>query len=474
MFKKVFSLLILTLIFSLQAHAEVQECIDLLNEPSPSKREVFRPQEYEFESYMEKPFYNGAFLLEFFGPTKNTFRDWLKWLESDDKDAPAPPSPGLYFGSSGLSFLKKSVYPIDAGISEFRDDIASSRMHTSVMEIRTRELSNMRGSSQSAVKARAHFLKLLDTYIFGLSGALKEDSYENLVMRTAIGGDHTLNLSIRPGMRYRVKDRLSFGLHVPDFKPPPTPLDDFKKVAQVIHETDHAVTVKVKLGRKEGEILSQNEELIQRMFFMTHWQMVQKAYRETGLFKDELKTAIYLLDDFVKSMEHSGGEQEIYLMYEREAWESMEFRMGLAHRYVAIEMFGAGLQPYQYQRISDVFYPFYPRYGLAVEKHPTGELEFKRLFHNEDSDPLHMLSQFVEEKDLSKDFYYHVTQQLEPGAKVMAVSKTPMHTRFYRQLGFKLENSVFNPEWGTNKDTLMQTRESFLEKLKPKPEQTGN
>ena len=196
--------------------------------------------------------------------------------------------------------------------------------------------------------------------------------------------------------------------------------------------------------------------------------MVQKAYRESGLFKDDIETSLYLLDDFVKSMEESKGHEEIYLMYEKDAWDIIEYRMSLAHRYAAVELRGLGLQPFQYQTIADAFYPFYPTYGIIVEHHPSGELEYKRLFHNNIPDPLGMLGLPVDEADQSKSFYHDVTKQLPIGSTIMAVSKTPIHTRFYRQLGFNLQSSVFNPEWQTKKDTLTQTRESFLEKLKTK------
>lgn len=340
---------------------------------------MYEQDTYGMESFDAKSFNNGSFLLEFFGPTQNKFRDWLKWLESDDGSPPPANSPGVFWGSHGLIIAKEMKFPIDAGISQVRSHDPQAKKIVEIMSISTEKLSNMKGSSPAAVQDRARLLDRVNTHLFGIYGALKENSYENLAMRTGISGDHTLLASTRPRVGYRVRDVFGYSREN-DPKVPPRPVKDFDRVVEVINETPYNVTVKVSLGKKPGEVLTENEELIKKMFFITHWQMVQKSYRETGLFKDNLETSIYLLDDFARSMKES-QDQDIVLVYDRAAWESMRFRMSVAHRYVAIEMSGVGLQPYQYQTIPDVFYPFYPRYGVAVEKHRSGEYELKRLFH---------------------------------------------------------------------------------------------
>lgn len=468
MLARVFAILFL---FNSQLFASAETCLTFYKKqrhetkvseilPMSSHSTVF-----EVESFMDKSFRNADFLLEFFGPLKNSFRDWLKWLESDDTAAPQPTGPGLYIGGNRIVIAKQTVYPIDAGISQFSNEDVARRTITPIMQFHNEQITRLRGSSQEAVDARKSLFRKLDTLLFGIYGALKSDTHENLVMRTTIGGDHILNSSLYSRHRIRIQERM-FDRFKSDFKPPHSPIDDFKKIAHVISETPDKVTVKIKLNPSEA--LNQNQQLIQRMFFITHWQMVQKSYRESGLFKDDIKSALYLLDDFIKSMEESKGQEDIYLMYERDAWENIEYRISLAHRYASVELNGLGLQPFQYQTIADAFYPFYPTYGIIVDHHTSGELEFKRLFHNNNPDPLEMLRLPKDEHDHSKQFYYDVTTQLPVHSTVMAVSKTSIHTRFYRMLGFKLQSSVFNPEWQTNKDILTQDRENFLEKLKPK------
>jgi hypothetical protein len=44
----------------------------------------------------------------------------------------------------------------------------------------------------------------------------------------------------------------------------------------------------------------------------------------------------------------------------------------------------------------------------------------------------------------------------------MVVSKTAIHTRLYKSVGFKLTDSVWNEEWQARKDTLRATREEYM------------
>lgn len=457
-------ILLCALAFAAPAEAYNLACSEAFQESTATARNDFDPSVVSFQS---KSFNHAGLLLQFFGPMKNQFREWLSWLESDGAQSPPPNSPGLYYSQRGLLIAKEMRFPIDAGYSQYSGGDTSRRMIMELMEIPSEKLSSMKGSSPEAIKDRASFLEQLDTTLFGLYGALKSDTYANLNMRTTISGDHTLSASLYPRVRYRAKSA-PLGVYDRNFKAPPSPIHDFDRVVEVLAQTSTSVTVKIKLGGRAGELKSENEELIKQMFFITHWQMVQKAYRETGLFKNDLATSLYLLDDFAKSMKSSGGDQEIVLVYDRQAWESMRFRMKVAHRYVAIEMQGIGLQSYQYQTIPDVFYPFYPRYGVAIEKHPSGEYELKRLFHNANPDPLKMLRPTEIQKGANLEIHHAVAQNLPPRARIKVISKSPVHTRLYKSVGFKLEKSEFNPEWNSQMDTLTQTRESFLEKTAPK------
>lgn len=276
---------------------------DLLRQSELDDRGVY--------SFDANPFYNGALLLELFGPMKNSLPAWLKWLESGDT-AVAPQGPGLYLGARSFVVAKFMEFPIDGGIMQFSGGDIERRQITSVMEIPRGEITDMRGQSDQAKHAREKLLAQLDTQLFGMYGALESDSYDNLTMRS-IRGDHILSASLNPRIRYKATP-YGFGLVPPGFKPPTSPLDDLNGVAQVISEDDESVVIKVKLGQRDGP-LNRNQEILQRMFFITHWQMVQKAYRKTGLFADNFKSAVYLLDDFIRSMDQSGPDQDIYLMY---------------------------------------------------------------------------------------------------------------------------------------------------------------
>jgi hypothetical protein len=411
-----------------------------------------------FMTFDGTPYYNGGLLLEFFGPHKNSLPDWLKWLESDDSSLPEPKGPGLYVGGNSFVLAKKVEFPIDGGLLEFGND-PSRKMIVSLMEFRGEGIKSMRGSSSEAKAAREKFLQRLDLQLFGLYGAVKADTYANLLMRS-IAQDHLLFSS----RSFRRDVKTSFNpMGVQPSVPPSNPVEDMKAVAEVVHEDSDNVLVRIDLSQKPA---NRNQEIIQKMFFITHWQMVQKAYRESRLFEDKLETSLMLLDDFVKSMEETKNNEQIFLMYSAQAWHTMVYRMTAAHKYYSTYMSGIGMQPYRYQRIADVFYPFYPTYGMIVEKFGENEFEMKRLFHNQNPDPLNYLR--AESSKIHKYFFYNeVGKTLPEGAKLMAVSKNPIHTRLYKSIGFNLVESKFYAPWNCTKDVLRMTLDEYLAKTKP-------
>jgi hypothetical protein len=411
-------------------------------------------------SFMEKSFYNGGLLMEFFGPQQNTLSTWLKWLESDDLNAKPAAGPGLYIGSGKYILAKDMEYPIDAGVNQFKNSDVSNRHIVSLAEFSNAEVQNMRGSSDAAKKARELLMQRLDMQIFGIYGALQHNTAQDIIMRS-IGGDHTLSASIYPRIQFHATHNWVF--ENPEDVAPGNPLEDLKKVAQIVSDTDDMTVLKIPLGYKPQ---NRNQEVIQKMFFITHWQMVQKAYRETGLFPDEFKTATNLLDGFIETMKTSDPNQDIYLAYDPQAIDSMGFRMSVANQYVSIHMQNAGWQPYYYQTIADVFYPFYPIFGMAVEKYPNGERELKRLFRNDNPDPLNLLREpYSNKKSLIYEFYRDIIKPLPAGSPLVVSSKTPVHTRIHKSMGFTLDHSEFIPEWNATKDTLKGTRESFLTQI---------
>jgi hypothetical protein len=430
----------------------------------PHCQSLLESHQEAFTSFQAKSFRNAGMLLEFFGPMENSFRAWLKWLEADAPSEASIGGPGLYRSGSGLFVIaKQQVFPFDAGVSEFSGGDISERRIIPLMEFWDSQMQSMRGSSVAARAARGNFLRQLDTHLFGLYGALENNTHDNLLMRT-IQGDHTLMASMYPRVQYRATPNW-ISASWPNVEAPKSPMNDFHQVAKVVSDSENGVLVKVNLGNAGGT-LSKNAELIQRMFFITHWQMVQRAYRKSGLFADELDSALYLLDDFIRTMEASNQQQDLYLLYDRRAWQSMMFRLNLAHQYVSVRMTGAGWQPYMYQTIADVFYPFYPSYGVVIESYAPMEFEMKRLFHNPDPDPLQMLGHEGEARIPKFHFYHEVGKQLPLGAKLKAVSKSTLHNRLYRSIGFKLTHSEYVPEWRSQKYTLFLGIEEFLSRTK--------
>jgi hypothetical protein len=401
-------------------------------------------------SYDANPFYNGALLLELFGPTRNKLRDWLSWMEAE-APGPIPENlPGLYLDGNRFVVGKFMEFPIDAGIMQFRNGDASQRLLTKLMEFMWDDSMLIHGNSETARAARQRLLEALDQHLFGIYGALRSDTYENLNVR-AIAYDHALLASLHPRIRYNASLN-PFSRASNQSLPATRAIDDLKQVAEVVSMNDESVIVKIDLGRNP---LNRNQEVIQKMFFITHWQMVQKVYRESRLFSDNMQSAIYLLDDFTNSLKSSGQGANIYLMYDIRAWESKMFRMNIANHYVAIFMDRFGLQPYRYQTIADVFYPFYPIYGMITQTHLNGEVELKRLFHNNNPDPLNRLhSQLPPSRTRNMLFYRAATAQIHSGTTLVAYSTSPVNTRLYQSFGFQLVESGFFPEWGTHRDVL--------------------
>lgn len=420
--------------------------------------------------YEAVPYSHARFLLEFFGPLSNSFMGWLKWLESDAAEAP-PLGIGLYRTARSLIIGKKQEFPIDAGVSEVIYRENEPARISSLMQISTALVQKLRGSSAEAQAGRKELLQLIDRELFGIYRLVESPSIDQFYVQL-IKGDETMRASIaRDNRHYRprpVHDWIGWDLE--GVKLPENPIHDFNKVANVIKQDADTVLVRVKLG-EGAEPQNRNQELIQKMFFITHWQMVNKAYRETKLFADDLQTAMYLLNDFIKSTKSSAEPQDLYLMYERRAWESMVYRMNLAHKYV-VRQWMAGEPPvplYRYQTINDVFYPFYPVFGMMVERHRTGEYEYKRLFHNANTDPLGMLdSKLTNIRQLNSQFYHDVTAQVPAGSTLKAVSKTDAHTRLYEAFGFNMVSSGYNLEWQSQMDTLVHSRDAFFERTRPR------
>lgn len=419
-----------------------------------TERAPIPPENNGFVTFDSNPFYNGGLLMELFGPKRNGVREWLRWVERENPGLPPENLPGIYIYSNNSFVVAKTIeYPIDAGLSQLGGDPKAKRI-VPLLRFHAEDVKAMHGSSPAAQAAQRNLLRALDSHLFGIYGALREDSIPNLEIR-AISGDHALYASRYPGVRYTVSRSPMYGGAIEA----PSVLEDFKKVVEVVSVDEETVVAKMDLARQPE---NRNQEVIQRMIFITHWQMVQKAYRESGLFQDDFKSAIYLLDDFIESMESSQQQASIYLMYDAEAWRSMMFRMNLAHQYVAIFMNPYGMQPYRYQTIADVFYPFYPTCGMITEVHPNGEVELKRLFFNSNPDPLNMLGSPPPDPRTTRHFYRSVVRQIPVGTSLLAISKTPAHTRMYKGLGFTLVSSEYSQEWGTNKDTLRMTLDESL------------
>jgi hypothetical protein len=430
---------------SLASGQEFESCEQALAQFESRRVGHGSPSTFDFYA---NSYNNGALLLEFFGPMENTFYEWVHWLESDD-DVLQPEGPGVVRYGNGMILVahgeRLATFP---------------------------NVSRMKGSSEEARAAREQVFSSLELHLFGLYGALKANprmgaltghEWDSLSMRT-IGQSHLLELATSRHVQYHIRRNLGFSSE--EKSKPDDPLEDFNRMVEVVSHEKGAVIVRVKMGDR-GRTLNANERLIQKMFFITHWQMVQKAYRETELFQDDVKTALYLIDDFIESMKVS-QDQDIYLLYEEEAWKSMLFRMSVAHRYVSIKMSGAGWQPYFYQTINDVFFPFYPMFGLIAEKHPDGVIEMKRLFLNQNPDPLDRLRSSLKRSSLQFHFYHQVARAFPEGNRLMVVSKTNKHTRRYQMVGFKLTDSQWNPEWGSQKDTLHSTREEFMKRTEDK------
>lgn len=459
------------LVLGLPSFAVERDCGQSLLDPGYAESSL------EIDSFAEKDYRNGELLLSFFGPTGNSFHAWLKWLASNDPSHAPPEGPGLYYSGRGITVAKFAQFPFDFGRRFESDKVEEGKRLQPLLELQGFDIRNYRGDSSQAIAGRTHIHSLIDRELFGVYSSIDSNDrdYNGLNRYTTLNGDHVVHASVY-GSQIVVRDTL-YGQNI-DPNQGRTVLDDFDKVAKVIAETDDTVIIKVSMAPtldgldEKGDPENENQKLIRRMFFITYWQMVQQAYRKSRLFPDEFDSAIYLLDDFIATMKSSGPNQDLYLMYDADAWNSMRRRMRLAHRYAAVYMAGAGRQPFFYQTIPDVFVPFYPVYGLTTERYPTGELEVKRLFNNSNPDPLKILENrygpFTNGRGLNMYFYHSIANQLNPGTRLVAASKTKIHTRLYKGLGFELISSEYKEEWGTNKDFLASSREHFLESTKAK------
>lgn len=412
-------------------------------------------------------FQNGAFLRMFFGPEINRLHQWLDWLKNEDTRA-FTEIDGLcaYCSRTGIALARTLEFPFDFGMDLRRAD---RRNVLKIMDIPVEDLSLLVGKSDIAQRGRQALLDQLDIHLFGVYAAkrISQQSEQSTMLQEALD---ILSLSHSPGLTaaanpkvpYRMRSQMARPVESTITAHDQSPVKQLYEVVEVVAKTEDTIVIKVPLG-KDHRPKNKMQEIIQQMFFITYWQMIQKSYRESGLFENTIESALYLMDNFVKTMRESSDQQSLYMMYDRMAWEVIEFRMALAHKYVAIEMFGVDWQPYRYQTIADVFSPLFPVFGMTVEKYPTGEYEVKRLFQNTDPDPLQIQPPSQLPKGLNMLFYHQVAKDLPEGGELVAISKTKVHTRLYKSLGFELTTETFNPDWNGPMYILNQPLQRFID-----------
>lgn len=448
-------------------------------------RKVFKEKETTLESLIlaKKPpqpeaddsaemmtpesFQNGAFLRMFFGPQKNRFDQWLDWLKNDDPRAFSDIE-GLcaYCTRNGTALARFLEFPFDFGMDLLRPD---RRNVVKVMDIPVADPTQLIGKSETAENGRKVLIDQLDLHLFGVYSAkrISQQPEQSPMLQDALD---MLSLSNSPGLMAAAHPKVPYRMRrnmltLADTTYTPhsqSPVRQLYEVVEVVAKTTDTIVIKVPLG-KEHAPKNKIQEVIQQMLFITYWQMVQKSYRESGLFENTIESALYLMDNFVKTMRESSDQQTLYMMYDRMAWEVMEFRMALAHKYISYQMFGAGWQSYRYQTIADVFSPLFPVFGMTIEKYPTGQYEVKRLFQNTDPDPLRVLPPWELPKALNMLFYHQVAKDLPEGAELVAISKTKIHNRLYKSLGFELTAEAFNAEWNSPMYTLNQPLQRFID-----------
>lgn len=497
---RVRSLVFILLMTSFVEASANQDGCHLLVEPfmvdartSPFYQYTLEPRDGVFESGHQ----NGTILREFFSPHANDWTKWLAWIQSD-RLGPSPDGmPDFYYTSQGIDVCRRQEYPIDTG-HYCADGSGGNRLIT-LLGLPIEHIRDIRGSSEQAKIGQQVLLDKLNMQLFGVYYArqvpwlekwvlgvhwhpglvaartfrqpFRVSPYSSSLSGRLVGHDetHVEGYRVRKANGELDLEVIGDALDAREKRLAQERGDageDLKEAVDVVYSDEKVVLIKVPLG-KERPPKNRNQEVIRQMFFITYWQMVQKSYRETGLFSNTLETAMLLLDDFIKTMNESSDDQNLYLMYEQAMWQRMVFRMSIANHYVQVKLSGgAGWQPYQYQSIPDVFWPFYPLFGLTSEKYPTGEVELKRLFENRDPDPLNILGSlepFERPKDLNKLFFYEVASNLKTETEwFVAVSITRAHTALYKRMGFELVKREFHHDWGTEKWTLLQSVEHYL------------
>ena len=453
-----------------------------------------------FTDYYDTGYQYGAFLRHLFGPKSTQFHQWVEWLKSEQPGHYHPESGlGLYLGREGVLVMRKAETPFDDGYASFRGP--NETFGQIILRIGVLDSSYLRGQSEKAEIGRELLNELLDLHLFD-AYAIKEilargdwDPITTEAIRLRDSINHQgLRLSLNPMIPYRVldytnvKDSQTIADNVSPLrarvseKYPVTfnvrsdyvrnendhmsPLHQFRQVVQVVEKTSDRVIVKIGLG-KDSRPENEMQEYIQRMFFISYWQMAQKAYRKK-LMEDNPESSLFMMTDFVKTLNSFGEKSDHYMIYDRYAWESMEFRMALAHKYVSYHASGAGWQPYRYQTIADAFSGLYPKMGVTVEKHPTGEFEFKRLFNNSDPDPFKLLPERDWPSDLGLYFYYRVGKELPADSTVTVISKEKGHNRMYQSFGFELSKEAYHKEWEAIVSTFRIPLQDFFEINGPK------
>ncbi|MGE4131359.1 MAG: hypothetical protein AB7F86_06955 [Bdellovibrionales bacterium] len=401
--------------------------------------------------YLEAPYYNAGLLLWLFGSQKNKMAEWLKSLETGVR---AEGDPALYFGSGGAMIMKPIEYPYDMGQTIMTD--TDKKQYLGLLRFSPGEIETMRGSSPEAKRARDLLLARLDRHFFGaygIKGALDHEAFDARDVTWHAG----LTVAVYPRVAHEImrdwvaQDRSE--------EEPSEVLAEVQKVAEIVAQNEQTTLLKIDLGRKPE---NRTQEILQQMFFITHWQMTQLAYRQSGLFPNKMETALYLVDDFARAMKERGQSQKLYLLYENGAFKVLSKRLAMANRFVRVYEDRAGWQNFQYQRISDAFFPLYPSYGAVVDQISPGKFEIKRLFNNANPNPLDINVGWQEIGKIEPTAFYRLlADDLPDNCELEVVSKSKVHNRYYARVGFKLVHEEFYEPWDAIKYTLAVSCQEF-------------